>query len=126
MGDLLGHRFDAVAAILRNKPFDPLVVIAIQDQVLRAADYEAVEIADFRPLESPRRGFELRKAEVRFCARQSDIGDDANGEIGGQRHDAAYRRVQIYNFDGCRIVTGKERGIGLAVVQDFSRRVSEN
>jgi hypothetical protein len=42
MGNLLGHRLDAVAAILRNKPFDPLVVIAIQDQVLRAADYGAL------------------------------------------------------------------------------------
>jgi hypothetical protein len=36
--NLLGHRFDAVAPVLRDEAFDPLTVIAIKDQVFRASD----------------------------------------------------------------------------------------
>jgi hypothetical protein len=77
MRNLLGHWLDEVASILRNKRFDPIVVIVIQDQVLGVADNQAVETVDLGPFQSARRDPKLRKAEVRLRPGQPDIRNDA-------------------------------------------------
>ena len=74
----VGDRLDAVAAILRNEVFNPIPVVAEEDQVFCATDNQPVDLDDLGALQLAWRGPELRKGEIRLSAGEPDVGNDTD------------------------------------------------
>lgn len=113
------HRLDAVAPVFRNEGLDPRSVISIKNQIFRTADNETIQVEDFCMLQRTMDGFELRKGQIGLRSGQVDVWHNSDSEVRSYGNDAIYRRIPVRYFNGCWVVTRKERAISLAVVQYF-------